>query len=141
VKRYKLPSRQQKRLKDVDQYLESLLEVDDGLLLTCKRNMSSSDWNHLVWNFLIAGVDFKLHTESRTFLIPKEYFIRETLHTLITIFHTSQSEIREHMKFLVREGVSVERIQNETGASRATIYRYIKEADQSVEAEGQPDGT
>lgn len=140
MKRYKLPLRQQKRLEETQQYIELISEVDDGLLFTYKRNISSSDCNHLLWKFIVAGVDFKLNTKSRTFLIPKEYFIMVNFHKLRTIFHTSQSEIGESMRFLVREGVSVERIQVETGASRATIYRYAKGAHQPMETEGQHDG-
>ena len=47
------------------------------------------------------------------------------LKKLRTIFKTPQAEIRESILFLVENGFTVEQISSETGASHATIYRYL----------------
>jgi uncharacterized protein YerC len=48
------------------------------------------------------------------------------LKKLRTIFKTSQAEIRESILFLAEHGFTPEQISNETGASRATIFRHLK---------------
>jgi predicted transcriptional regulator len=62
-----------------------------------------------------------------SYLITKETLIAYHLAKLKALFQTSQAEIRESILFLVAAGLSVDRIQNETGASRASIYRYTKQ--------------
>lgn len=48
------------------------------------------------------------------------------LKKLRTIFKTPQAEIRESILFLAEHGFTPEQISDETGASHATIYRYLR---------------
>ena len=70
-----------------------------------------------------------------TYMITKKYIVRQHLDKLRHIFQESQTEIKESLWLLVNLGVTVNRIQDETGASRSTIYRYIKRAEHAIEAE------
>jgi hypothetical protein len=61
---------------------------------------------------------------------PESYLFADPadphLEKLRIIFKTSQAEIRESILFLVENGFTVEQIYSETGASHATIYRYLR---------------
>jgi len=141
LKRIELPSWQQKILDEVQPSCESIREVEAGILITPKSDLSALQLAFLHQRLREAGAEYNYSGISSPYLIPKENFIRQHLQKLRIIFQTSQSEISESMMFLVREGVSVERIQSETGASRATVYRYIRQVAQPMETEQQPKGS
>lgn len=135
MKRREMPLWQQKILNEVEKYCEFIREVDAGILIREKANLESLP-GLIVFNRLTyAGAEPQCLLSPITFLIPTSHVIKQYLQRLKIIFGTSQDEIEQRISFLVREGVSVKRIHKETGASRATIYRYTKRTDKNMENE------
>jgi hypothetical protein len=120
-----LPPKLRAILDEVQHYLESVTEVDDGILVMPNRRLSIRE--RLILAVQLNDVkEFEYIAISDSYLIRKETLIAQHLAKLKLIFQKSHAEIRESISFLLAAGVSVNRIQNETGASRATIYRYTK---------------
>jgi hypothetical protein len=134
TKRREMPQWQQKILNEVEKYCEFIREVEAGILIRGKANLQSLPRCILHNRLTAAGAEHQ-DLYSLNYLIPTSHVINQHLQRLKIIFGTSQDEIEHRMSFLVREGVSVERIHNETGASRATIYRYTKRADKTMDKE------
>jgi uncharacterized protein YerC len=133
VKRLDLPLWQQRILDDAEKYCESIREVEEGILLTCKPDLDGMPLLELNAKMNRAGAIFSVM--KRTYLIPTEHVVEQHLERLKIIFGTSQIEVKKRMTFLVQAGVSVERISKETGASRATIYRYSRKNEHSMDKE------
>jgi hypothetical protein len=131
VKRSQLPRWQQKVLNEVEKDCESIREVDEGIEIIHKPELTGISLLEL--HIKLTGAGAILKDLQKRYLIPTEHVVNQHLKNLKLIFGTSQSGIREHMRFLIDAGVSVERIHRETGASRATIYRYTKKNSQSMD--------
>jgi hypothetical protein len=120
-----LPPKLRGVLNEVQHYIESVTEVDDGILVVPNRRLSIMERLKLAVQ-LNDVKEFEYLAISDSYLIRKETLIAQHLAKLKLIFQNSHAEISESMSFLLAAGVSFDRIQNETGASRATIYRYTK---------------
>ena len=119
-----IPPKLRKVLVEVQDKLESVTDVDSGILVAPKRGLQDLERIDLHIRLTRAnGVEYVGTSDS--YLIRKETLVAYHLEKLKVLFHTSQSEIRESMMFLMAVGTPVDRIQGETGASRATIYRYL----------------
>ena len=126
MKRREMPMWQQKIIDEVEKDCDRIIEVEAGLLIKEKANLASMPSLFLHNRLVTAGAEPQGMRTPVSYLIPTSHVIDQHLQKLRTIFGTSQDEIEQLMSFLVKEGVSPERIHDETGASRATIYRYTR---------------
>ena len=91
----------------------SIVEVDDGILVTPKRGLPGVQSIRLHQKLMTVGATY--NPGPYTYLITKEYIVRQHLDKLRYIFQKSQTEIEESLWLLINLGVTVNRIQDETG--------------------------
>ena len=107
-------------LEKIKPRCESISENEEGILVKPKQ-MSFLQFIALHDQLIKEGADYLV--ESNSFLFPDPSYPH--LKKLRVIFKTSQAEIRESILFLIENGFTPEQITDRTGASHATIYRYL----------------
>lgn len=125
IKRIKMLDGLDERLKAM---IDSVTQNGGDYLIKPRRDLTPVQLFRMYDNLKALGG--KYSPVTHTFTLPAEAFlspsVKAALVLLRGVFGPSQNEIKKSVETLVTAGMGPEEISSETGASKATVYRYMQ---------------